>query len=365
MKKKVSIYVKGDTNTPDYYRIHQYLNNLNGLNCTYHQMLSTDMYKKVMPMSQQGKIMQILIFCIIYLRMTTALFYDLFKKPKYIVVLRRIVPRFMPFPIKLLLKKNIKNGTKVIWDFDDNILEFRELSLKDFHFFSKISNNISVTHEDLRELIEKKYWRKVKILPTTDGDSLHFYPNEECERLRENSLKKQINLIWLATSVNLPFLKSIASFLDEAALCIKEKEGRVLHLKVVCNQPLRCSFKHLVIENHQWSKDTAIKELKSAHIGIMPLVDSKIARGKGGFKLVQYLSFGLPCIGTDVGFNRHVINSNCGILVPEGEGSQWTKAILKLSGTDCWSSFSKEAYKQWKEEFPYSKNLEYWKEILK
>lgn len=365
MKKKISIYVKGNAHTPDYYRIHQYMDKIADINCIYHQMLSDSMYNRVIPISAKGKYLQAFVFAIIYLRMTWALTKDLVMRPSHIVILRRITPRMMPFPIKPLLLLNIKLGSKMIWDFDDDILAFKEIKPKDFELFSSIATNISVTHEGLKQLITPQYWDKVKILPTTDGDAQKHYPNETCQQERKLSIQKQVNLVWVATSLNLVYLKDIIQELDQTALVLEEKTNRELHLKVVCNEPLHHHTQHLAIDNVIWTRKGAISELLHSHIGIMPLIDSKIARGKGGFKLVQYLAFGLPCIGTDVGFNHQVIDESCGVLIDKKNKEEWINAILKLSTPTVWEDYSKNAYDKWQKFFPFSKNLSYWNQILK
>lgn len=365
MKKKISIYVKGNANTPDYYRIHQYLDKIDNIKCIYHQMLSDCLYDRVIPISAKGRCLQVAVFAIIYLRMTWALLQDVFMRPSYIVILRRITPRMMPFPIKPLLLLNIKLGSKMIWDFDDDILAFKEIKPKDFETFSHLATNISVTHEGLKHLINDKYWNKVKILPTTDGDTQAFYPNETCAQERRRSIQSKVNLVWVATSLNLIFLNDIIQQLDQAAAVLEEKTNRELHLKVVCNEPLRYQAQHLIIENITWTRAEAISELLHSHIGIMPLIDSKIARGKGGFKLVQYLAFGLPCIGTDIGFNNHVIDESCGVLIDKSNKQEWLDAIIKLSDPVMWEGYSKNAYHKWQKDFPFNKNLSYWTQILK
>lgn len=365
MKKKISIYVKGNANTPDYYRIHQYMDKMADFHCVYHQMLSDSMYDRVIPISAKGRCLQAVVFAIIYLRMTWALLQDILMRPSHIIILRRITPRMMPFPIKPLLLLNIKLGSKMIWDFDDDILAFREIKPKDFEMFSRIATNISVTHEGLKHLVNDKYWNKVKILPTTDGDTQKHYPNEACQQERKLSIQEQVNLIWVATSLNLVFLEDIVQQLDQAAALLKEKSNRELHLKVVCNEPLRYQAQHLIIDNITWTREGAISELLHSHIGIMPLMDSKIARGKGGFKLVQYLAFGLPCIGTDVGFNNHVIDESCGVLIDKEKKQDWIHTIIKLSDPIVWEDYSKNAYHKWQKDFPFSKNLSYWSQILK
>ena len=60
-----------------------------------------------------------------------------------------------------------------------------------------------------------------------------------------------------------------------------------------------------------------MKEIISAHIGIMPLPDNDFTRGKGGFKLIQYMSTAMPVIASAVGFNKQIVTKDFGYLVYE------------------------------------------------
>ena len=42
-------------------------------------------------------------------------------------------------------------------------------------------------------------------------------------------------------------------------------------------------------------------------IGVMPLTDDAWAKGKCGFKAIQYMSLGIPTIASDVGVNNKII----------------------------------------------------------
>jgi glycosyltransferase involved in cell wall biosynthesis len=42
-------------------------------------------------------------------------------------------------------------------------------------------------------------------------------------------------------------------------------------------------------------------------IGVMPLPDQPWARGKSGYKLIQYMACGLPVVASPVGVNRAIV----------------------------------------------------------
>ena len=362
---KIAAYVKGGFDTPDYYRIHQYLEAIDDIKVTYHLMLPRKLYQKYVPIRKNGYLVVMILFLLVYLRTVWALLNDTIFPPDFLIINRRIMPRKALFPVWTLIRIIRKRQkTRIIWDFDDDIVSMGECSAEDFQFMSLFSHHIIVTHKHLASLVDKKFENKVHILPTTDGDLFKLFLNQEINVHRKALLKHDVILVWLATSANLPFLESVINQLDETAQVINDKLQKRLILKVVCNAPLIHECKNLVVENIRWSKTSAIESLKHAHIGIMPLKNTEIARGKGGFKLVQYMSIGLPCIGTDVGFNNSVINVTFGRLVPADNLTRWTEAILELSDECHWDEYSRNAYKTWENNFPFEKNLLFWKNLL-
>ena len=104
-----------------------------------------------------------------------------------------------------------------------------------------------------------------------------------------------------------------------------------------------------------------------AHIGIMPLLNIKRSMGKGGFKLVQYMSAGLPSIASAIGYNENVVaDGETGYLVDDTESTDcWADAVMKLSSDrERWERFSKASAEKWEEDFSFERNLDFWRREL-
>ena len=56
-----------------------------------------------------------------------------------------------------------------------------------------------------------------------------------------------------------------------------------------------------------WSKETEIADLLQLHIGLMPLNNTELEKGKCGFKAIQYMSLGIPAVVSPVGVNLLII----------------------------------------------------------
>lgn len=364
--KRVSVYVKGNRNSTAYYRIYQYLDRIEDISCNYHTMMSSKIHDKYMPISKQSVIIKVMVYIHIYFRMLLCLIGDLIHLPDAIVIHRRIISRYMPVSFRILLTAIIRRGVPLIWDFDDHIINSREVSISTFRLYTRCASRIIVTHDYLKSLIPVEYQNKVNILPTTDGDMFELFLSEDINKKRIDILNSgEVNLVWVATSVNLVYLESIIKILDKAADLLRNNYGKNLCLKVVCNAPLLADLKSLHVENIKWSRDIAIREMAESHIGIMPLLDSVFSRGKGGFKLIQYMSIGLPIIGSNVGFNREVISHECGFLIDSKQLDDWIDAIIQLSDSNIWKMYSEKSYESWNKKFSYKNNLLFWNNLLK
>lgn len=358
MSKRVAIYVKGGRSTPEYYRIYQYFDHIEGILPIYHCMLGERMYRRFMPVSRRSLIVKVLVYATIYLRMLAAMVSDCLRRPDIIVVHKRIISHFMPPSFSLMLRHMVRRGTKLLWDYDDHILATHEIAPATFNLMARLATTIAVTHDYLAHLVPTTWRDKVHILPTTDGDLYpHATAETRTERLR--ALKEEVRLVWIGTAFNLPYVEGALPALEKAAEAV-EATGRKLTLTIVCDKPLKALSQRLTLQNIPWSHQAAIDHLRTAHIGIMPLTDTPFNRGKGGFKLVQYLSMALPCIASNVGYNSHVLSPACGILLPPEPAHGWAEAIVSLAQPQAWQQASREALKQWQTQFSYQRNLRFW-----
>lgn len=83
------------------------------------------------------------------------------------------------------------------------------------------------------------------------------------------------------------------------------------------------------IEVQRWSRETEKDALASFDIGVMPIPDTEWAKGKCGYKILQYFSAGVPAIASAVGVNRELVGRERGILV--GGDDDWAPALEALA----------------------------------
>jgi len=368
MIKKISIYVRNKEIDPSsYYRIIQYAKYFDGEVCI-REAAPKNLYVKWLNLDKNRKIMNMILGSLYYIvmlsRVTFFLSIDCIVKPNYLIVSRTFCPRYTPIFLNALIKQNAKKS-KLYWDFDDCIFLNGEISKKQASVLEDCSTVIVVTNIFLKVQIKLRNQSKVILLSTTDGDLQGFNMVDLTEK-RRKSFDYEIRLIWVATSSNIPNILKVISILDKAADKLKQKYNKKLILVLVCNKPLVVNTLKLEIKNVLWTREKAKEEIYNAHIGIMPLINNKYSLGKGGFKLIQYMSTGLPVVASNVGYNTKVVDLKSGILVNDKKrNDDWSEAILKISSDSVlWKLYSINAYKNWNSNFSFNNNLVVWQKLL-
>jgi hypothetical protein len=76
-------------------------------------------------------------------------------------------------------------------------------------------------------------------------------------------------------------------------------------------------------------EETEVSAIQSMDIGVMPLTDTPWARGKCGYKLIQYMACGLPVIASPVGVNKDIVEHGVNGFLAETD-KEWCSAIETL-----------------------------------
>lgn len=78
-----------------------------------------------------------------------------------------------------------------------------------------------------------------------------------------------------------------------------------------------------------WQRETEVQDLLNFHIGLMPLSNDDLSKGKCGFKAIQYMSLGIPAVVSPVGVNSRIVDNGInGFLCEDAE--EWKVRLEQL-----------------------------------
>lgn len=130
---------------------------------------------------------------------------------------------------------------------------------------------------------------------------------------------------WTGSFANLHFLYAIEEALADFLAAHSETQ-----FLVVCDrEPL---FKRLSVDSWiytPWSIGREVELVQQMDVGLMPLDDSETARGKCGFKMLSYMSAGLPVIVSPVGVNQEILDHDQ-VGLAASSANDWYEALEHL-----------------------------------
>lgn len=162
---------------------------------------------------------------------------------------------------------------------------------------------------------------KVWLVPTSVDTELWRPPT--------STIEGRWTIGWSGSGANLQFLYPIEDAL--ADFLGQNPDSRLL---IVCDR--RPLFKKLPAaswEFVEWSIESEIGLVQQMHVGLMPLADSELARGKCGFKMLSYMAVGLPVVVSPVGANVEIL-AHGEIGFAAGSNGDWYRAFERLYA-DC------------------------------
>jgi len=85
----------------------------------------------------------------------------------------------------------------------------------------------------------------------------------------------------------------------------------------------------VAVDIRDWSESSEVQAVQSFTVGIMPLQDDLWARGKCGYKLIQYMACGLPVVASPVGVNCEIVEHGLNGYLAANE-AEWLGALSQL-----------------------------------
>jgi glycosyltransferase involved in cell wall biosynthesis len=238
----------------------------------------------------------------------------------YVYIHREVAPAGPPI-FEWIIAKLYKK--KIIYDFDDAIwipvASGYNKTARYFKWFRKVSTicrwsyKVSAGNNYLAEYAAK-FNKNVFIIPTVvDTELVH-------NRLQDQSTAAPV-IGWTGTFSTLKYLDIVLPVLQRL------QQKFEFTFIVIANKDPQLSLKNYRFI--RWQKETEAEDLLQMHIGLMPLYDDELSKGKCGFKAIQYMSLGIPAVVSPVGVNSLIVDDGVnGFICPDPE--EWESRLTYL-----------------------------------
>lgn len=227
----------------------------------------------------------------------------------------------------ILFEKLVKKSSaKLIFDFDDAIWHYdvsdanrrmgwlkRPSKTKDI---IRLADAVIAGNRYLADFASL-YNEKVLVIPTTIDTNYHK------ARLLRDWNPSTVCIGWTGSLTTVKHFRTIEPVLKK----IKMKYQSKVRFKLIGD----ASYfnRDIDLQGIAWNLSSEIEDLDDIDIGIMPLPDDEWAKGKCGFKGLQYMGMELPAVMSPVGVNVEIIrHGENGYLAANEE--EWESILSEL-----------------------------------
>lgn len=236
-----------------------------------------------------------------------------------VFIQKKLFPRPLFFLIRLL-------NRRIVFDFDDALFArpssvdpaafCQDTIRKEMEAMLRGASHV-VAGNDYLKAYALRHNARVTVIPTPVEINT---PEPDEPRHADTG---QVLLGWTGKSGNLIYLRELAPVFQE----VQALADHPVALKVICDIPF--SLKEIEVINVPWQLESELEALRSIDIGLMPLYDDDWSRGKCGFKLLLFMSLGIPVVASAVGVNRQIIQDGVnGCLASSHQ--EWIGKLLML-----------------------------------
>lgn len=244
----------------------------------------------------------------------------LVRKYDFVFIHREATP-LGPAWFEWIITKMLRK--KMIYDFDDAIwisaVSKNNSGIAWLRNVNKVKNicrwaTIVVTGNSFLASYASQFNKKVKVIPTVvNTEAVH-------SKFQDQQVASP-SIGWTGSFSTLQYLDIVLPVLQE----LQEKYG--FTFIVIADRDPGLSLKNYRFI--KWKRDTEVEDLLNFHIGLMPLYDDEISKGKCGFKAIQYMSLGIPAVVSPVGVNSEIVDDSVNGFLCESK-NDWKMRLEEL-----------------------------------
>ncbi len=225
-------------------------------------------------------------------------------------------------------------GKPVVFDFDDAI--FHNYDLHPNPFIRRIlahklrttirGSELALCGNAYLADYARPFCNRVEIVPTVLDTQIYGFrpagrrPVNTSFEVRHDFAT---HIGWIGTpSTWTQYMLPMMPLLSDVAA---QNRARIVTVGAGSTAALDPFFDHLA-----WTEDTEVARIQDADIGIMPLTETPWARGKCGYKLIQYMACGIPVVASPVGVNADIVEHGVNGFLASTE-AEWRTALTMLA----------------------------------
>jgi glycosyltransferase involved in cell wall biosynthesis len=291
-------------------------------------------------------------------------FFQILKTRNYeTIIVRRSIVLYNDYGNLFMEKLLFSIHPNIILDFDDDIAtnrgsqtngrsRFEKLMLDNANHFNeslKYYSRFIVGSDYLKTLVKERFSEvkdsNICVIPTcvdyTQYPSKH-YP-------------KKISTVkfgWIGGNHNLSLLKTIVPHLNQLS---KQHSIELIVISGVESYDFHAEFPVIFLK---YDLSTEIELLKTIDIGLMPLIDNTINRGKCGFKLIQYMGLGIPSVASAITVNNEIVDDGINGWLVYDKGNWLEKLEEVITRTADFNTFGERAKLKIDSKYSYEANLQ-------
>ena len=227
--------------------------------------------------------------------------------------------------IPWLLERNLlPRRIPLVSDYDDAVFHrydhnrrgaIRAVLGKKIGRVMKASTLVFAGNEYLADYAERSGAEHIEIVPTVVDLDSYTIPTRG-----KPSAPPTIGWIGSPTTWNAYMLPVMPLLSDLAA----RQKARIMAVGAAATGPAEP-----LLDILPWTEDSEVSRIQDMDIGVMPLTDTPWARGKCGYKLIQYMACGLPVVASPVGVSRQIVEHGVnGFLA--ATANEWRDALTAL-----------------------------------